>query len=139
MRAVAIATALSLSFALPSFAQEDRGPPTPSRPQTTPSQPQTVPVQPERTPQQSEQSRKEDRKRAEDFRVNRDWRAQERDDEDMDRMMGRDSDHRRPARDWRMHRDDDDERSYYGDDRPRRRVKVCFEYENRDEYCRYRR
>jgi hypothetical protein len=97
-----------------------------------------VPVQPERTPQQSEQSRKEDRKRAEDFRVNRDWRAQERDDEEMDRM-GRDSDHRRPARDWRMHRDDDDERGYYGDDRPRRRVKVCFEYENGDEYCRYRR
>jgi hypothetical protein len=65
MRAVVIATALSLSFALPSLAQEDRGPPTPSRPQTTPAQPQTVPVQPERTPQQSEQSRKEDRKRAE--------------------------------------------------------------------------
>ena len=29
-------------------------------------------------------------------------------------------------------------RGYYDEDRPRRRVKVCFEYENGDEYCRYR-
>ena len=26
----------------------------------------------------------------------------------------------------------------YDEDRPRRRVKVCVEYENGDEYCRYR-
>ena len=29
-------------------------------------------------------------------------------------------------------------RGYYDEDRPRRRMKVCFEYENGDEYCRYR-
>jgi hypothetical protein len=37
-----------------------------------------------------------------------------------------------------MRRDDGD-RGYYEDDRPRRRVKTCFEYENGDEYCRYQR
>jgi hypothetical protein len=137
MRALAIATTLSLSLTLlPSFAQEDRRPPAQSQPETTPAQPQTVPVQPERTPQQSEQSRKEDGRSAEDVRVRRDWRAEGRDDEDMDR--GDDRDRRKPGRDWRMRRDDGD-RGYYEDDRPRRRVKTCFEYENGDEYCRYQR
>jgi hypothetical protein len=53
------------------------------------------------------------------------------------RMM-EDMDHR-PNR--RMQRDDEDmdRRSRYRDeDRPRRRVKICFEYENGDEFCRYR-
>ena len=27
---------------------------------------------------------------------------------------------------------------YYDEDRPRRRVKICIEYENGDEYCRYK-
>jgi len=27
---------------------------------------------------------------------------------------------------------------YFDEDRPRRRVKICVEYENGDEYCRYR-
>jgi hypothetical protein len=77
----------------------------------------------------------------------------------MDRMgRGMDWDHRKVGRDLRMRRDDDDVdrdrdrgyrgsdradregygRAYYDEDRPRRRVKVCFEYENGDEYCRYR-
>ena len=77
----------------------------------------------------------------------------------MDRMgRGMDWDHRKVGRDLRMRRDDDDVdrdrdrgyrgsdradregygRGYYDEDRPRRRVKVCFEYENGDEYCRYR-
>ncbi len=63
--------------------------------------------------------------------------------------------HRKVGRGWRMHRDDDDVdrgldrgyrgsdrdgygRRYYDEDRPRRRVKVCIEYENGDEFCRYR-
>jgi hypothetical protein len=95
------------------------------------------PVQPERTPQQSEESRKEDRKRAEDVRVNRDWRTQPSENESMDRTMG--WDHRKPGRDWRIRRDDDDDRAFSDEDRPRRRVKICFEYENGDEFCRYRR
>jgi hypothetical protein len=131
MRALAMAITLLLSFTLQAFAQEEGKPSAQSQP-PAPAQPQTVPVQPQRTPQQSEQSRKEDQKRAEDVRVGRDWRAQEPD-------MGRVWDHRKPGRDWRMRRDDEDDREYYDDDRPRARVKICFEYENGDEYCRYRR
>ncbi|MBB4382941.1 hypothetical protein [Bradyrhizobium sp. SBR1B] len=109
---------------------------------------QTTPVQPERTPQQSEQVREQDRKSAEDTRIKRDWTAQQRDDDrmDMDRMrqrhMGReDMDHRTTGGNWRMQRDDDDmgrHLRYRDEDRPRRRIKICFEYENGDEFCRYR-
>jgi hypothetical protein len=60
--------------------------------------------------------------------------------------MGRDmdGDRRTVGRNWRMRPDDDrpDRDGYargsYDEDRPQRRVKVCFEYENGDEYCRYR-
>lgn len=154
MRVLAAATILLLSSSLvPAFAEEAGTAAAGS------NQSQTVPVQPERTPQQSEQSRQQDRQRAEDVQVGRDWRAQQRDGDrmghmgqnnmgqmgdQMDRMrdqMGRMSDqdweHRTEGRDWRMRRDDDD-RGYYHEDRSRRRVKVCFEYENGDEYCRYR-
>lgn len=34
---------------------------------------------------------------------------------------------------------DKDNRGYFDEDRPRRRIKICVEYENGDEYCRYRR
>jgi hypothetical protein len=135
MRALAFAATLLLSVAPSAFAQQGGGVSPPTQPQATPTQPQTAPVQPERTPQQSEQSRREDQKRAEDVQIDRGWRAHERDDEHMDRMTGHDWDHRKPGRDWRMRGDDDDD--YI--DRPRRRVKICFEYENGDEYCRYRR
>jgi hypothetical protein len=151
MRVLTAATILLLSTSLvPSFAQ-DEGKSSPS------SQPQTVPVQPERSPQQSEQSRGQDREGGEDVRVGRDWRAQERDGDrggrmgqnDMGRMrekMGRDmdGDPRTVGRNWRMRPDEDraDRGGYgrgsYDEDRPQRRVKVCFEYENGDEYCRYR-
>lgn len=145
MRVFAVATIVFLSSSLvPSFAQnEERSP--------SPSQPQTVPAQPERTPQQSEQSREQDKQRAEDTRLGRDWRVQ-RDGDRMGRMdreeMGRimdsmrrdmDSDHRTVGRGWRMRPDDERaDRGYPDEDRLRRRVKVCFEYENGDEYCRYR-
>ena len=54
-----------------------------------------------------------------------------------------DSDHRTVGRNWRMQRGDDargyyDGRGYYDEDRPRTRVKICKEYENGDEVCRYR-
>jgi hypothetical protein len=69
--------------------------------------------------------------------------------DDMGRMregMGRDmgGDRQTTGRNWRMHPDDERAdrdgygRRYYDEDRPRRRVKVCVEYENGDEYCRYR-
>jgi hypothetical protein len=151
MRVIAVATMLLLSSSLvPSFAQDEaKSPGT--------SQPQTVPVQPERTPQQSEQSREQDRQRAEDTRVGRDWRAQHRDGDNMGHMgqneMGQmrdkmrrdmDGDHRAVGRNRQMRPDDDRAdrggygRGYYDEDRPRRRVKVCVEYEDGDEYCHYR-
>jgi hypothetical protein len=106
------------------------------------NQPQLTPVQPERSPRQAEQTRDQDRKSAEDVQLGRDWRAEPRDgDRRAQRRMGRmndddDSDHRTVGRNWRMQRDDG--RGYYDEDRPRARVKICTEYENGDEFCRYR-
>ena len=106
------------------------------------NQPQLTPVQPERSPRQAEQSRDQDRKSAEDVQLGRDWRTEPRDgDRRAQRRMGRmndddDSDHRTVGRNWRMQRDDG--RGYYDEDRPRARVKICTEYENGDEFCRYR-
>jgi hypothetical protein len=104
--------------------------------------PALTPVQPERSPRQSEQARDQERKSAEDVQVDRDWRAEQRDGDRMgQRRMGRmndedDSDHRTVGRNWRMQRDYG--RGYYDEDRPRTRVKICTEYENGDEVCRYR-
>ena len=104
--------------------------------------PQLSPVQPERSPRQSEQSRDQERKAAEDVQVGRDWRAEQRDGDRMgQRRMGRmndedDWDHRTAGRNWRWQRDNG--RGYYDEDRPRTRVKICTEYENGDEICRYR-
>ena len=150
MRVFAVATILLLSSSLvPSFAQDEGKSPTLSQPQTTP-------VQPERTPQQSEQAKEQNRQRADDTRVDRDWRAQQRDGDKMGRTgqtdMGRmrdmdrdmDRDHRTVGRSWHMRPDDDraDRDGYgrgnYDEDTPRRRVKVCVEYEDGDEYCHYR-
>ena len=123
----------------------------PGQPDTKSNQTTTAPVQPERSQQQSQQSREEDRDRGEDRRVGRDWRAYPSDRNNMgqgrmrDRMeRDTDSDHRTVGRDWRADPDDDRAdrdrygRGYYDEDRPRRRVKVCVEYENGDEYCHYR-
>ena len=54
-------------------------------------------------------------------------------DYDRDRYNDRDNRGGRDRAD--RGRDDSD---YYDEDRPRRRVKICIEYENGDEYCRYR-
>ena len=147
MRVVAAAVVLFLSSSLvSSFAQNAENAPAPT--------PQTTPVQPERTPQQSEQAREQDQRRGEDVRLGRDWRAQQRNDP-TDRATGRgryDRDDRTVGRNSRRERDDEldrgddwDRRDHYldrwrgfDDDRGRRRVKTCVEYENGDEYCRYR-
>lgn len=123
------------------------------------SQAQTTPVQPERTPQQSDQARDRERRSAEDTQINRDWTTRQRSDDRFDRermrqrqmgrMMDQDDDHQTTGRNWR--RDDDDmdrgrrygyaernEGRYHYDMRPRPRVKTCVEYENGDEFCRYR-
>ncbi|MGY4433977.1 hypothetical protein ACVWWO_006454 [Bradyrhizobium sp. F1.13.1] len=69
----------------------------------------------------------------------------------MGRMMDQDEDHRTTGRNWR--RDDDDmdrgygspgrgegryEGRYHGEMRPYARTKTCIEFENGDEFCRYR-
>jgi len=133
MRVLMVATMLLMSSALvPSFAQEEERSSVP---------PQMAPVQPERSPQQSEQAREQDRKSAERVQIDRDWRAQQRDGDRMGQSrMGRmndrdDSDHRTVGRNWQMQRDDG---RGYDEDRPRARVKICTEYENGDEFCRYR-
>lgn len=41
-------------------------------------------------------------------------------------------------RDWDRAQQDTDNRGYSDGDRPRHRVKVCFEYDNGDEYRRYK-
>ena len=109
---------------------------------TTANPPQLTPVQPERSPRQAEQSRDQERKSAEDVQVGRDWRAEQRDSNRMGQSrMGRmydddDWDNRTVGRNWRMQRGHG--RGYYDEDRPRTRVKICTEYENGDEVCRYR-
>jgi hypothetical protein len=149
MRVFAVAAVLLLSSSLvPAFAEE-------AGKAAGSTQPQTVPVQPERSPQQSDQSREEDRRRSEDRQIGSEGQARpsdrdsmgHMDQKDMSRMMekmGRDMD--RDHRTMRMRPEDDRAdrdrygRDNYDEDRPRlRRVKVCFEYENGDEYCRYRR
>ena len=153
MRVFAAVTVLLLSSSLvPSFAQnEEKAPAT--------SESTSTAVQPELTPQQSDQAKEQNRQRADDTRIGRDWRAHQNDDHadrmgendtermrDMDRADRKDRDHRTVGRNWRMHSDDDRgradrrgyDRGYYDEDRPQRRVKICLEYENGDEYCRYR-
>ncbi|MGN8547657.1 hypothetical protein ACQPTN_23940 [Bradyrhizobium sp. 13971] len=104
--------------------------------------PQLSPVQPERTPRQAEQLRDRERRSAGDVQVGRDWKAKERYSDRMDeRHMGRTEDdddwgHRTVGRNRPMQ--SDDERSYYDEDRPRFRIKICKEYENGDEFCHYR-
>lgn len=143
MRALVAAMVLMSSSVLTSAFAQEQGNSSP------PNQTQITPVQPERSPQQAEQSRDQDRKSAEDVQVGRDWKAQQRDGDrmgrmgqnmgqnNMGRMMEQDEDHRTVGRNWRMH-GDNDERGYYDQDRPRPRVKICTEYENGDEFCRYR-
>jgi len=105
--------------------------------------PALTPVQPERSLRQSEQSREQQRKSAEDVQLGRDWRVEQRDGDRMgQKRIGRmnddeyNSDHRTVGRNWRMQRDYG--RDHYDEDRPRTRVKICTEYENGDEVCRYR-
>jgi hypothetical protein len=123
------------------------------------SEAQNTPTQPERTPQQSDQARERERRSAEDTRINRDWTARERGGDTMDmdrmprrqmgRMMDQDEEHRTTGRSWRRDEDDMDrgraygswdrsEGRYYREARPHSRVKSCIEYENGDEFCRYR-
>jgi hypothetical protein len=59
-------------------------------------------------------------------------------DKDRGRYMDRGRYQERGDRDWDRSDRDRDYRGYADAERPRRRVKICVEYENGDEYCRYR-
>jgi len=150
MRALVLVTLLLASSSLSSFAQgEGKAPISP---------PQAVPTQPAPSDQNGQQPRDQrtDRgqSKGDEREMGRDWRMR-RNDGDRgrdDRDMGPDM--RRGDRD--EYRDRDTDRGRYGDRddrgwdradrdyrspdevRPRRRVKVCIEYDNGDEYCRYR-
>jgi hypothetical protein len=157
MRVLALAAVLLAASSLhPSVAQDDGKAPA-AAPQTAPGQNnQNYP------PHQDRQNGREQNS-ADNREPGRDWRSHPGDGEHMGRMdenqTGRDD--REMGRDWRMHRDRErsrdrdmdryrysergdrdwdrrDGRGYYDEDRSRRRMKICIEYENGDEYCRYR-
>ncbi|MBR1270271.1 hypothetical protein JQ629_22610 [Bradyrhizobium sp. AUGA SZCCT0222] len=156
MRVVVLASLLLASSSLPSFAQGEGKPPI--------SSPQSVPTQPAPSDQNAQQPRDQRTDRAqpkiEEREMGRDWRTRRGDGDRMsrdDREMGpevRRSDreeYRELDMDRRRYsdRNDRDNRGWdradrhrdypsYDDDRPRRRVKICIEYDNGDEYCRYR-
>jgi hypothetical protein len=72
-------------------------------------------------------------------RGDRDWDRGDRDGDRGDRDRDRGQFAGRGDRDRDYADRDKDDRSYFDEDRPRRRVKICIEYDNGDEYCRYRR
>ena len=156
MRALVLASVLMVSSSLSSFAQGEGKPPV--------SPPQSVPAQSAPADQNAQQPRDQrtdrSQSRGDEREMGRDWRMGRgdgdrmgRDDRDVgpemrrgDRNEYRDRDKDRGRYGDRDDRDnqgwdraerDRDYRSY-DDDRARRRVKVCVEYENGDEYCRYR-
>lgn len=74
---------------------------------TTPAQAQSTPAQPQQTPQQADQSRAQDRSRAEDVKIGRDWKAQEG-VSDRAGPATTDKDHETVGRNWRAHPDNRD-------------------------------
>jgi hypothetical protein len=117
-------------------------------PSTPDVQSQSTQVQPERTPQQSDQARQQDKRNADDTRINPNWTTRQGSDErkDMDRQRraDQDQDDRTVGRNWHRDFNEPEPSSRYRDEdryyepRPRRRIKTCVEYDNGDEYCHYR-
>lgn len=156
MRVLVVTTMLLASSLCPAFAQEAGKPPAPVPP--TDQKGGAVPGQLDQNSQQTrnppsdrDQSRAGDREMGPDWRIHRDdgrgrdenepgrdWRMRDREtghNRDMDR--GR---YREPGdRDWDRADRDRPSRDSDREDGSRRRVKVCVEYLNGDEYCRYRR
>jgi hypothetical protein len=154
MRALALATVVlvAASGLYPSFAQEQQ--------KAQGTAPQTAPAQAGQNAASQQDQQSADQGKGDDREVGRDWRVRPRDGDDRDRSDYTGRDDREVGRDWRMQRDreagrdrdmdsdryrqradrdwDRRDSSRYRDERPRRRVKVCIEYPNGDEYCRYR-
>jgi hypothetical protein len=155
----------------PEQAQNQGNPAQPGRTQQQSGQAQTQnsQVEPSHTPQQTDQLREQERRSAQDTRINRDWTAQQQTEERQrqaeqrqqqaeermyldrmrqHRMMEENEDHQTTGRNGRVGDDEmyrsprygsaDRDRRYYYEARPRPRVKTCIEYENGDEFCRYR-
>jgi hypothetical protein len=134
-------------------------------PQSTPVQPERTPQQSDQARRQDDQKAEDTRinrdwsargrgderaymDRMQDMdRIHRDMVRMHR---EMDRMHRRDQDRedRTVGQNYRRDEDDFDHSARYGSRdqdedrdygmRPRRRVKTCIEYDNGDEYCRYR-
>ena len=156
MRALVLASVLLASSSLSSFAQGEEKPPiSPAQSVPTPS------VPPDHSQQPADQRTDRGQFTGDEREMGRDWRMHPGNGEHEtrgDRETGR-PDARRGERDEYNPRDKDRgrygdrddrddrgwdreerERAYrgYDEDRPRRRVKVCIEYDNGDEYCHYR-
>lgn len=131
------------------------------------AQSQNNEVEPSHTPQQSDALREQQRRSAEGTRINRNWTAKQEAEQDMkqaERIKQQQAEERMVL-DWlQRHRmteensgsdqnwrnDDDDyggprygydgrtDRRAYNESRSFPRVKTCVEYENGDEFCRYR-
>jgi hypothetical protein len=155
MRVLVLATVLLVSSGLCSSRAEEPAKEAPS------ATPQAVPVPSDRDPAQPRDRYSErDRSGGDDREVNRDGRSRRGDGGHMgqwDREMGSG---RSMQRDRDDDRNGDKDRGRYGDredrtgrppdradqgrgygdahdnDAPRRRVKVCIEFDNGDEYCR---
>jgi hypothetical protein len=88
------ATPALLALSVLAFATTQTG--------VTPVRAQSAPVQTGQTPQQSDQSRAQDRSRAEDVKIGRDWKAQGGENDHAGRAAA-DKDHETVGRDWRAH------------------------------------
>jgi hypothetical protein len=153
MRALLLATmVLAASSILNSSLAQDQG-----EPKSSTGAPQTIPAQPDQNSQQ-QRDRQTDRDRSkDDDRAMGHERMMRRGDSDRmgrdgsemgsmhrDRETGRDRDMDRGRYSDRGNRDDDyadrdrDNRGYSDEVQPRHRVKICVEYDNGDEYCRYK-
>ena len=151
MRASVLAMLLLASSSLCSFAQEQG-----KAPQTgLPTQSEAAAATDQKPSPPPDQNAGRDQQRTEDREMGRDWKLRRSGESERagreDREIGRGEMMRRGDGD-RMGREKpatslealwdrmDRDRDYrgYHDDRPRRRIKVCVEYDNGDEYCRYR-
>ena len=158
MRVFVLTAMLLASSSLGSLAQEPgKVPPAPA-----PAQIEAPAPSDQKPPQQLGQNAGRDQQRADDREMGRDWKMRRggeseragREDREIGRgemirrgdgdRIGRDRDddkdrgryQERGDRDW--DRSDRDYRGYAEAERPRRRVKICVEYDNGEEYCRYR-
>jgi len=152
MRKLFLATIVLASSSLSAFAQNEGKPPI-SPAQSAPTE--ATPTDPKA--QQRDQRSEEGQSKGGDREMDRDWRMRQRDgdrtgpndrgspdmqreyrdeyrDHDKDRSRFRD----RERQGWDHAERDLGYRSHDDDERPRRRVKICVEYDNGDEYCRYR-